>query len=234
MGDLAPDPRPDRPVGEVDGASLIRAWLTRAAERVGAAAAALTELDARIGDGDHGINLERGFRALRSRLAVERGGSSVDLLRLAGRTLVSTVGGAAGPLYGTFFLAMADASPDRGRATTVELADRWQAAATAVGRRGRSTTGEKTMLDVLVPVGGALRAAADAGDPPRDALRRAATVADDACAATRPMVATKGRASYLGERSRGHVDPGAASSALIVRALAEALDQASSGAGASR
>lgn len=200
-------------------------------------AAELTALDAAIGDGDHGINLERGFTVTRERLfGVGEGdqSSAAALLRLTGQTLVSTVGGASGPLYGTFFLELATEldgtdvfEPDR---VGIALA----AAVAAVGRRGRSSAGEKTMLDALVPAVEAWRDAASTGGSLAASASAAHRAAEVGRAATAPMIATKGRASYLGERSRGHVDPGATSATLLLGTLAAAIDQLAEGPGASR
>ena len=215
--------------------ALVRAWLLIGADQIIAASAELTELDARIGDGDHGINLGRGMTAVRARLVESAGGSSADLLRVAGRLLISTVGGASGPLYGTLFLDTGQALGES-PVTAVDLADALTSGVASVGRRGRSTTGQKTMLDTLVPAVEALRAELRAGRDLSDAAARAAEAAAAGCEATRLMVAQRGRASYLGERAVGHLDPGAVSSRLLIDALAEASAQppASTPTGASR
>ncbi len=220
-----------------DGAALARRWLLLSAERVARDAARLTALDAAIGDGDHGINLDRGFTAIRERLDVPDGDgplrhSAGTLLSSAGRTLVSTVGGAAGPLYGTFFIALGTQLGEADQLAGEPFGAALAASVAAVGQRGRSTAGEKTMLDALVPGVHAWHAAP--GVSLRERARAAARAAEDGCAATASIVATKGRASYLGERSRGHVDPGAASSALLLGALADAIAQLEEEAGASR
>lgn len=213
-----------------EAASIVRRWLEVGAERIDRHAAELTALDAAIGDGDHGINLQRGFAAISQRLAsgddgAAPGESEPGLLRMAGTTLVSTVGGAAGPLYGAFFLELAsnlDAGDGLQPATVGRaLEAAWQ----AVGRRGRSTTGEKTMLDALAPCAEAWATAATAAGSLAQCAEAARRAADRGRISTEPMVATKGRASYLGERSRGHIDPGAASAAILIGALAEAIDQ---------
>jgi len=183
-------------------------------------AAELTRLDQAIGDGDHGVNMKRGFDAVAD-LRAELSGLVLDAaLQKIGMTLVMKVGGASGPLYGSLFLAMSKASretPQSPAAASALLG----AGIEAVKARGKSTVGEKTMLDVLVPVCDAL-AALDA--PLTEAgLVRLRQVAEEATAATAPLRATKGRASFLGERSIGHVDPGARSSALIVTAVCDAL-----------
>lgn len=205
-------------------APLVRRWLIEAADRIIAAAPELTELDARIGDGDHGINLARGMSlvrdAARDAAAGESGG---DLLRRAGRLLVSSVGGASGPLYGTLLLEVGEglaAAP-----SVASIGPALVGGASAVGRRGRSTVGQKTMLDTLVPAAEALARVVARGDLAA-AVARAVEAAREGCESTRPMVAQRGRASYLGERAIGHLDPGAVSSRLIIEALATAVGSA--------
>jgi dihydroxyacetone kinase-like protein len=190
-------------------------------------------LDQAIGDGDHGTNLDRGFSAIVT--ALDARGSvagppndptvTADTLRLAGRTLISTVGGASGPLYGTAFLRSAAAvgQADPSATSGAILAAALDAASEGVAALGKSTTGEKTMLDALVPAAAAARSAAAAGG---DAPAVAAAARDAAAAgaeATIPMLATKGRASYLGERSIGHQDPGATSLSILLGALADSI-----------
>jgi dihydroxyacetone kinase-like protein len=175
----------------------------------------LTDLDRAIGDGDHGLNMKRGFEAVladRDNLAAR---PLPDLLRTLGTHLVMTIGGASGPLYGTLFMALGKEIPAEPGLGEVALA--FLAAVNAVEARGKSTIGEKTMLDVLQPVADALQAAARNGGG--DLPARAAAAADAGLEATRPMKATKGRASFLGERSIGHLDPGARSSQLLVHAV---------------
>lgn len=183
----------------------------------------LTRLDQAIGDGDHGINLKRGFDAVREardRIAGEPAGKA---LHSAGMVLVMTVGGASGPLYGSLLMAMGKAAPENELAPQ-SLARMVDAGVAAVMQRGKSGPGEKTMLQVLVPVAAALRDGIAAGLPPpalTAALRRAA---DAGLAASRDLRATKGRASFLGERSIGHLDPGAQSSCLIVHAVCDVVE----------
>jgi dihydroxyacetone kinase-like protein len=210
---------------------VIDAWLRLAAARIHEQAPALTALDQAIGDGDHGTNMDRGFVAICALLDAGRPDGDDDRavaaarLRTAGRTLISTVGGAAGPLYGTALMraggAVADSSPDTGRgAVGVAALD---AAIAGIQQLGKATTGEKTMLDALVPALEAGRAAVAAAECDGAAIAAAmAEAAEAGAAATIPMLATKGRASYLGERSVGHQDPGATSAALLLRALADA------------
>jgi len=207
----------------------LEAWLRLAQTRVHERAPELTALDQAIGDGDHGINLDRGFTAIVA--ALDAGLTPVDgpesaqaaaVLKAAGRTLISTVGGASGPLYGTAFLkaSAAVAASDGAPAGAVVAA--LEAAASGVGTLGKSTPGEKTMLDALVPAATAARQALEAGGDVDAVLGAARDAADAGVTATIPLVATKGRASYLGERSAGHADPGATSAALLLRALADA------------
>ena len=206
----------------------IAAWLREAAVRVHEEAPALTALDQAIGDGDHGINMDRGFKAivamLDSRPAAADGTTdqtaTADLLRQVGKTLISTVGGAAGPLYGTAFLRGAAAVAAEGSSAPAALAAALDAAAVGISGLGKSTEGEKTMLDALFPAARAARAALDAGGNAAVVAAAAHDAADVGAAATIPMLATKGRASYLGERSIGHQDPGATSAALLLGVLA--------------
>ncbi len=209
---------------------LVDRWLLLTAERIHAQAETLTRLDQAIGDGDHGANLDRGFSAIGA--LVEAGppaGDGVEAaserLREAGRTLISTVGGASGPLYGSGLLrAAADVrSSDAGTSTAELVVRALEAAGEGIAALGRSTTGEKTMLDALIPAATAARAALGSGDEVSGVAGAAAEAAEAGAEATIPMLATKGRASYLGERSIGHQDPGATSAALIVRALADSL-----------
>jgi dihydroxyacetone kinase-like protein len=211
-------------------ADVIDAWLVLAARRIHEQAAVLTALDQAIGDGDHGTNMDRGFGAVLA--AIESGpppGEGIDAaserLRQAGRTLISTVGGAAGPLYGTALLRAAAAirAIEPGACGGALLVGALEAAIEGIAALGKATTGEKTMLDALVPAVEAARTALSGGDDGAGVARGAAEAAEEGAVRTVPMLATKGRASYLGERSIGHQDPGATSSALILRALAETL-----------
>jgi dihydroxyacetone kinase-like protein len=185
----------------------------------------LNRLDADIGDGDHGANMARGFAAVVARLDGAPEDHPATELRAIGMTLLSTVGGAAGPLYGSFFIGMATALRESAPAPQLS-APEWAAALSAavagVQRRGRAEPGDKTMVDALVPAREALDAAAADGASLAEGLKAAAAAADRGAEETIPLVARKGRASYLGERSAGHLDPGAASSALLLRAAAEA------------
>jgi dihydroxyacetone kinase-like protein len=207
--------------GALNGAAAV-AWLRRCAALVHERRDWLTELDAAVGDGDHGINLDRGFRLLLRRL--DAGDVSPvatgAVLVAAGRIILGSVGGASGALYGRA-LTRAGERTWGGADPVVDLAEGIAAAVDTVSALGRSHPGEKTILDALVPARDALQAAACAGLPFPDAVGRAAAAADAGAQATVAMLATKGRASYLGERSVGHLDPGAASSALFVRAMAD-------------
>lgn len=200
------------------------AWVRLTAVEVAARRDELVELDRQIGDGDHGENMDRGFRAVVARLdALEEPPTTVgEVLRLVATTVMSTVGGAAGALYGTAYLSASrvTAVPVLDSSGTVGLLE---AALDGVVRRGKARVGEKTMVDAWSPaVEAARRAAGRAGLRPAELLVVAAEAAEAGAVATDPLMATKGRASYLGERSRGHRDPGAVSSALIVRAAASA------------
>jgi dihydroxyacetone kinase-like protein len=202
----------------IDAAAVER-WLRRFAELIAAHEADLTALDSAIGDADHGANMQRGMQAVVDVLDGGAAEQPADLLRQVGMTLVSKVGGASGPLYGTFFLRMAPAlngSAVDGAAFAAAL----RAGLNGVVARGRAEAGDKTMFDALAPAVDALDAALADGRSLADALRAATEAADAGRDATGPLIARKGRASYLGERSVGHVDPGATSSALLVAATA--------------
>ena len=233
--------------GVVDAAA-VAAWLRAFAAEVAAHRDELTELDAAIGDADHGANMDRGMQAVVARLAAaggsEDGGMEQTpgaggatkrtplgpLLKTAGMTLVSTVGGAAGPLYGTFFLELGRAAGDRAELTPAEWAEALAAAVAGVQARGKAEAGDKTMVDALLPAAAALREAAASGAPLDLAARAAADAAAGGMRATTPMVARKGRASYLGERSAGHQDPGATSSWLLLETASAVLARSPAGA----
>ncbi|MCZ7415583.1 dihydroxyacetone kinase subunit DhaL [Streptomyces sp. WMMC897] len=191
-------------------AAFFRGWLTEAASAVDAEADRLTELDSAIGDADHGTNMRRGFTAVVTAVGEQRPASPGAVLALAGRTLVSTVGGASGPLYGTLLRRTGKALGEAPEVGPAELASALRAGVDAVSRLGGAAPGDKTMLDALVPAVAALG----------EGLEAASAAAERGAEATVPMRARKGRASYLGERSVGHQDPGAASSALLLAALA--------------
>jgi dihydroxyacetone kinase-like protein len=200
-------------------AETFRSLVKVAAEQVIASAPELTSLDQAIGDGDHGTNMKRGFEAVLNKLDTISEQPLDEALKTIGKTLVMTVGGASGPLYGSFFLAAGEAlSHDKNLPD--DLADVFGSGVNAVSARGRSHAGEKTMLDVLVPVLETLKA--NAGRP--DLIDRVRATAIEAVERTAPMQATKGRASFLGPRSVGHVDPGARSSCVLVQAVCASLE----------
>jgi dihydroxyacetone kinase-like protein len=197
-------------------------WMTGSAAAIEAEADHLTQLDSAIGDGDHGVNMTRGMRAVLAALADADEPAAGKRLILAGKTLVSTVGGASGPLWGSALRRAGRAVGD-GELDGPALVGALEAALGAVQELGAAEPGDKTMVDALGPAVAALRERLDAGDALPDALAAAADAADEGARATTPMQARKGRASYLGERSVGHQDPGATSTALIIRALGGAL-----------
>ncbi|HEY3867415.1 MAG TPA: dihydroxyacetone kinase subunit DhaL [Actinocrinis sp.] len=203
-------------------AAFFRDWIDRAAAAVEARRDDLTRLDAEIGDGDHGTNLSRGFAAVQRALDSAHPETPATVLVLTGTTLISKVGGAAGPLYGTAFRRAGQSLPDAPAVGLGALADGLEAALAGVRGLGAATEGDKTMVDALAPAVAALRRAAADGLGPVQALRAMADAAGAGALDTVPMRARKGRASYLGERSIGHQDPGAASAALILGALSEA------------
>ncbi|GII65683.1 dihydroxyacetone kinase subunit L [Sphaerisporangium krabiense] len=195
------------------------AWIEAAARAVAAGRERLTELDAAIGDADHGVNLDRGFTAVREALAADPPATPGRALTLTGTTLIRKVGGASGPLYGTVFRQMGAVLGSDAETTPDALADALAAAVAAVERLGGAREGDKTMIDALAPASRALSDAVRAGSAFEEALDAAVAAAQEGARAAIPLRARKGRASYLGERSAGHEDPGAASSVLIVTAL---------------
>ena len=208
--------------------SLDAAWARRWIELVAADIAEqrdyLVDLDRAIGDGDHGENMDRGFKAAVEALGQAEPASVAEVLKTVAKTLMSTVGGAAGPLYGTAFLRASKAAGD-GDLDGAGVAAVIAGALDGIQARGKATTGEKTMVDAWTPALEAARAAAESGSDPAAVLEAAATAAEAGAAATEPLRATKGRASYLGERSIGHLDPGAVSTSLILRAAASAAGE---------
>jgi phosphoenolpyruvate---glycerone phosphotransferase subunit DhaL len=207
----------------VDVDALTR-WMRRFADLVAAQREALTRLDAAIGDADHGTNMDRGMSAVVVALDETSAPGAGGLLKQVGMTLVRTVGGASGPLYGTFFLRMAASMGDDTPSVPSEgFAKAMRAGLEGVVARGKAEAGDKTMFDALAPAVDALEAGVAGGAGLADALAGAAAAADAGRDATIPLHARKGRASYLGERSVGHQDPGATSAALLVAAAAAAL-----------
>ena len=202
--------------------AALEAWVREFARSVAEHKDELTELDSAIGDADHGANMDRGMSAAVAAIEASPPADPAALLKQVGMTLVSKVGGASGPLYGTFFLRMAGAlGPDPADDETFARALR--AGLDGVVARGKAEPGDKTMLDALAPACDALDAALAEGRPLGAALTAAAAAAGAGRDATVPLVARKGRASYLGERSAGHQDPGATSTALLLDAAVTAL-----------
>ena len=193
-------------------ADFFRRWMTTTAASVDREAERLTELDSPIGDADHGSNLQRGFTAVAATLEKEAPPTPGAILTLAGRQLISTVGGASGPLYGTLLRRTGKALGEAGEVSAEQFAEALRAGVDAVMALGGAAPGDKTMIDALVPAVDALG----------DGFAAARAAAEEGALATIPLQARKGRASYLGERSIGHQDPGATSSALLIAALAEA------------
>jgi phosphoenolpyruvate---glycerone phosphotransferase subunit DhaL len=200
-------------------AAAVRDWIRRFAEAMAEHRAELVRLDTAIGDGDHGTNMDRGMRKAVERLEAAPDGDIGADLKAVGMALVSSVGGAAGPLYGTLFLQMGTATAGKAELDLEGWTAAVEAGVKGVQARGRAEPGDKTMVDALLPAVAALR---DGGDL-AEALRRSADAAEEGMKATIPMEARKGRASYLGPRSVGHQDPGATSSYLLLRTAAEAL-----------
>ncbi|EYT78701.1 dihydroxyacetone kinase [Streptomyces sp. Tu 6176] len=197
-------------------ADFFRRWMTATAVSVDREAQRLTDLDSAIGDADHGSNLQRGFTAVRQELEQERPGSPGEVLALAGKQLISKVGGASGPLYGTLLRRTGKALGDAPEVTEAQLAEALRSGVDGVMKLGGAAPGDKTMIDALVPAVDALA----------DGFAAAGAAAEQGARDTIPLQARKGRASYLGERSIGHQDPGATSSALLIAALAEAAEGA--------
>jgi phosphoenolpyruvate---glycerone phosphotransferase subunit DhaL len=197
-------------------------WIRAFGAEVGANKEQLTQLDAAVGDGDHGINMQRGMTAVLVKLDAASEEQDIGaLLKTAGMTLVSTVGGAGGPLYGTLFLQMGTAVSGKDELGPDDWAAALEAGIAGVQARGKAEPGDKTMIDALIPGRDALKSALAGGASFEDALRQSADAAEQGMRDTIPLVARKGRASYLGERSAGHQDPGATSSHLLLEAAAE-------------
>ncbi|MFD7714021.1 dihydroxyacetone kinase subunit DhaL [Streptomyces sp. NPDC059785] len=196
-------------------ADFFRRWLTATAALVDREAERLTALDSPIGDADHGSNLQRGFTAVVATLDKEAPDTPGTVLTLAGRQLISTVGGASGPLYGTLLRRTGKALGDAAEVTEEQFTDALHTGVGAVMTLGGAAPGDKTMIDALLPAVEALR----------HSFHAAGAAAEEGAAATTPLQARKGRASYLGERSIGHQDPGATSAALLIGALAEVHDE---------
>jgi len=200
-------------------------WLVRAAALMKENRDFLTELDAAIGDADHGINLDRGFKRVSSQLASFKDKDIGSILKSTGLSLVSSVGGASGPLYGTMFLRAGESASGKKALALGELAIALEEGLKGIMERGRAQPGDKTMIDALFPAITALKKAEEEGKTLAEALGKAVPAAEHGMEATIPMKAKKGRASYLGERSIGHQDPGATSSYLMLKALLDVITE---------
>ena len=202
----------------------VLSWMRRFGAEIEEHRQELVRLDTAIGDGDHGTNMDRGMRKALANLETLEGDDIGGALKAVGMALVSSVGGAAGPLYGTLFLQMGTATAGAEKLDVAGFADALDAGVKGVQARGKAEPGDKTMVDALLPAVAALREAAAAGDTSlSEAAGRAAAAAEEGMKATIPMEARKGRASYLGPRSVGHQDPGATSSYLLLRSAGEAF-----------
>jgi len=182
----------------------------------------LTQLDSSIGDADHGVNMDRGFKAVLGKLPTVADKDIGTILKSVGMTLVQTVGGASGPLYGTFFLQAGVATANKMELSLADWVTAIDGAIVSLMARGKANVGDKTMVDALVPALNALKQAVADGLDEREALRQSVVAAEQGMKNTIPMVARRGRASYLAERSAGHQDPGATSSYLMFKAMQEA------------
>ena len=206
------------PSATVD-ADLVQRWMAELDRRLRASEAHLTELDAAIGDADHGANMTRGARAALSAIGDHEGASAARLVGAVGHALSRSVGGASGPLYGTWFTALGRSLPDDAPADPMDLATALAAALDAVQQLGAAEVGDKTMVDALSPASQRANAAARSGADLAGVLRLAVGAAEDGALSTVPLRARRGRASYLGARSEGHQDPGATSAAIVLDAL---------------
>jgi dihydroxyacetone kinase-like protein len=215
-------------MSEEVAAAVLDQWVRQFAALVAEQREYLTELDSAIGDADHGANMDRGLKAAVAALDETQPATPGAVLSKVGITLVSTVGGASGPLYGTFFMRMGAAFGDTNTASPGQLAAALRAGLDGVVARGKAEPGDKTMYDALAPSVDALDAALASGKSLTEALSSARAAAEAGRDATTPMLARKGRASYLGERSVGHQDPGATSTALLVSALLTTVSAGSS------
>ena len=213
-------------MSQILDAAWAERWLRLSAAVIAENRMALIELDRAIGDGDQGENMDRGFSAILEKLDAEPPATPGAAFKLAAMTLMSKVGGAAGPLYGTAFLRAGTAVGDATELDGSILAEALAAARDGVVARGKAEVGEKTMIDAWTPAVDAAAAAVASGSEPMAVLEAAATAAEAGALSTDPLIARKGRASYLGERAIGHRDPGAASSALILRAAVHAAQDA--------
>lgn len=199
----------------------VLAWINNLAAALAEQKDYLTQLDSDIGDGDHGTNMNRGFQAVLNKLPGVSDKDIGTIFKTVGMTLVSTVGGAGGPLYGTLFMQMGTATAGKSELSLADWTAAVQAGLNGVVMRGKASPGDKTMVDALTPAVTALQSASANGASLSDALLSSAQAAEEGMRATIPLVARKGRASYLGERSAGHQDPGATSSYLLLKTAAE-------------
>jgi phosphoenolpyruvate---glycerone phosphotransferase subunit DhaL len=201
----------------------IVSWIERYAAHIAEQKDYLTQLDAAIGDADHGANMHRGFKAVLVKAADQPTNDIGAFLKLVAMTLISTVGGASGALYGTFFLQASSVANGKTELTPGEFAAVLEKGLAGIVLRGKAAIGDKTMVDALQPGIKAYKRSVDSGDPLKTAFSAAVAAAEEGLKSTIPLVARKGRASYLGERSAGHPDPGATSTTLLFRAAAETL-----------
>ena len=201
----------------------IFAWIERYAAQIAEQKDYLTQLDAAIGDADHGANMNRGLQAVLVKKADLQNADVGALLKAVAMTLISTVGGASGALYGTFFLQASTIAGNRTELSPSEFGSVLEKGLAGIVLRGKATIGDKTMVDALQPAIKAYKHSIDSGETLEQALSKASSAAEEGLESTVPLVARKGRASYLGERSAGHPDPGATSTVLLFRSAAETL-----------
>jgi phosphoenolpyruvate---glycerone phosphotransferase subunit DhaL len=209
-------------MSELTSDQMIR-WVERYAALLAENKDYLTQLDSAIGDADHGANMDRGFKAVLAKKVDFQGKDIATVFKTVAMTLISTVGGASGPLYGTFFLQAALATPGKSSVSPEEFGALLEKGVNGVIQRGKAAPGDKTMIDAMQPAVAAYQKAVQGGESVAAALSKAVETSHEGMKATIPLVAKKGRASYLGDRSAGHQDPGATSSALLFQAAAEAL-----------
>jgi dihydroxyacetone kinase-like protein len=202
-------------------------WITAVASMITENSKYLTELDSAIGDADHGANMERGFKAVMNKMPEISDKDIGTIFKTVGMTLLSTVGGAGGPLYGTFFLQAGLKTTGKMELSLADWAEALEAALSGIIMRGKAQMEDKTMVDALTPAVNALKQAVEVNRPLAEALKESAEAAKQGMESTIPLVARKGRASYLGERSAGHQDPGATSSYMILREAADTWKDAS-------
>ncbi|MBW4593957.1 MAG: dihydroxyacetone kinase subunit L [Brasilonema angustatum HA4187-MV1] len=199
-------------------------WLQTFATQIEQNKDYLTELDAAIGDADHGINMDRGFKKAIAQLPTVADKDIGSILKTVSMTLISSIGGASGPLYGTFFLRASTAVAGKEELTAENVLQMLKAGLDGVLGRGKAQVGDKTMIDVLTPAVIAFQEAVSQGEGTLEAMQRAVAAAEQGVKYTAPMIAKKGRASYLGERSIGHEDPGATSCYWMLKSLSEVLE----------